>query len=227
MMEDLVPDGCRRACGGPGGGRLARLSPFSACSRIIGMPEERESGEVTRLLARMNAGDNDAAERLVGLVYRELRDLAGRCLRRERPGHTLQATALVHEAYMRLIGQREVEWQSRAHFFSIAAGMMRRVLLDYARKHHAAKRGGGARRETLDDNMLIAEHKLADVLALDEALQRLAAIDAQQARIVELRFFAGLDVEEVAGILEISTPTVKREWRSAKAWLQRQMGVPA
>ena len=179
--------------------------------------------DVTRILDRVQQGDPKAAEELLPLVYEELRKLAAAKMAQQTPGQTLQATALVHEAYLRLVGQREVEWQSRAHFFAIAAAMMRRVLLDYARKHHAAKRGGPARRITLDDNMLIAEHKLADILALDEALDKLAAIDPRQGRIVELKFFAGLDVEEIAGIVQISTPTVKREWRSAKAWLQRHM----
>lgn len=181
-------------------------------------------GDVTRLLARASAGEAEASERLVAEVYRELRALAGRCLRNERPGHTLQATALVHEAYLRLIDQREAEWQNRGHFLSVAAGVMRRVLLDYARQRQAAKRGGRRMRETLDEGMLVSEQKLADVLAIDEALERLALLDPRQAQIVELRFFAGLGVEEIARILQVSEPTVKREWRSARAWLARQMG---
>ena len=156
-------------------------------------------GEVTRLLAQWSAGEQGVSERLA---------------------------ALVHEAYLRLVGQHEVEWHSRAHFLGIAASMMRRVLVDYARKHHAAKRGGGWQRQTLHEEMLVADHKLADVLALNEALDKLAVLDPQQSRLVELRFFAGLGVEEIAGLMNVSTPTVKREWRSAKAWLQRQMAAP-
>jgi RNA polymerase sigma-70 factor, ECF subfamily len=181
-------------------------------------------GDVTRLLARARLGDSAASAQLIEEVYRELRSIAGRCLRAERPGHTLQATALVHEAYLRLAGQHGMEWESRAHFFSVAARMMRRVLLDYARKHHAVKRGGGGLRQTLDEGMLISEDKLANVLAMDEALERLAVLDPRQAQIVELRFFGGLQVEEIATVLQVSEPTVKREWRSARAWLAHEMG---
>jgi RNA polymerase sigma factor (TIGR02999 family) len=181
-------------------------------------------GDVTRLLARARLGDSAASAQLVEAVYRELRAIAGRLLRGERSGHTMQATELVHEAWLRLAGQQDVEVQSRAHFFNLAARMMRQVLVDYARRHHAVKRGGGGLRETLDEGMVVAEDRLADMLTVDEALQRLEAIDARQARIVELRFFAGLGMEEIAGILGVSEPTVKREWRSARAWLASQMG---
>ena len=180
-------------------------------------------GDVTQLLRRLNGGNSQAANELVPLIYNELRQLAAACMRREQAGHTLQATALVHEAYLRLMGQRNVQWNDRAHFFAVAATLMRRVLLDYARKRHTAKRGGAPRKATLEEGLLIAEEHLEDVLALDQCLTRLAAIDPQQARLVELRFFAGLDVEETAAVMGISTATVKREWSSAKAWLNREI----
>ncbi len=180
-------------------------------------------GDVTRLLQELGHGNPNAVNELTPLIYDELRRLAGACMRRERPGHTLQATALVHEAYLRLLGQHEVEWHNRAHFFAVAATLMRRVLLDHARKRHTAKRGSAPNKATLDEGLLIAEEHLDDVIAMDECLTRLAAIDPKQARMVELRFFAGLGVEEIAAVEEISTATVKREWASAKAWLHREM----
>ncbi len=180
-------------------------------------------GDVTRLLHQLRRGDAQAANQLIPLIYDELRRLASACMRRERPGHTLQATALVHEAYLRLLDQREVDFHDRAHFFAVAATLMRRILLDHARKRHTAKRGSAPLQTTLDDTLLVTEEHLDDVLALDECLTRLADLDAQQARIVELRFFAGLSVEEIAGVLDVGTATVKREWRSAKAWLNREM----
>ena len=184
---------------------------------------EESPGDVTRLLHQLRRGNAQAADQLVPLIYDELRRLASACMRRERPGHTLQATALVHEAYLKLLGQREVEWHDRAHFFAVAATLMRRVLLDHARKRHTAKRGCAPHKATLEDSLLVSDEHLDDVLAMDECLTRLAAIDPQQARLVELRFFAGLNVEEVAEIMSISTATVKREWASAKAWLSREM----
>jgi RNA polymerase sigma-70 factor (ECF subfamily) len=183
------------------------------------------SGEVTQLLARVRSGDAEAPERLIGLVYAELRKLARSCMRRERGEHTLQATALVHEAYLRLVGQRVVEWQNRAHFFGIAAQVMRRILLDYAREHRALKRGGGGVRITLDDALTVSEEQLENIVMLDESLRKLALKDPGQSRLVELRFFAGMSVEETAEVLGISTATVKREWSHAKAWLRRDMGA--
>ena len=180
-------------------------------------------GDVTRLLRQLGGGHAQAAEQLAPLIYDQLRRLAGACMRGERLGHTLQATALVHEAYLKLVGQEHVEWQNRAHFFAVAATLMRRVLLDHARRRHAAKRGAAGRQITLDEHLLIAENNLPEVIALDECLTRLGRIDAKQARLVELRFFAGLDVEEIAEVMGISSATVKREWRSAKAWLHREM----
>ncbi len=182
------------------------------------------SGDVTRLLVQLRAGNQDVGEQLVPLIYDELRRIAGAQMARERVGHTLQATAVVHEAYMRLVGDQEVEWQSRAHFFAIAAKTMRRVLLDYARQHRAGKRGGeGARKVDIDAELLIAHDRFEDIVAIDEVLGRLSAMDPEQGRIVELRFFAGLNVEETAEVMGISPRTVKREWRLAKAWLDREL----
>jgi RNA polymerase sigma factor (TIGR02999 family) len=188
------------------------------------MPEP--DGPVTLLLTQVRAGNQDAASQLISLIYQELRQMAGAFMRGERPGHTLQATALVNEAYMRMVGGHPVDWQNRAHFFAIAAHTMREVLLDYARRVRAGKRGGGdARRVELDEEFAIAPDKLDEVIAIDEALERLARIDPRQSRIVELRFFAGLNVEEAGEVMGISPKTVKREWRSAKAWLHREMAA--
>jgi len=181
----------------------------------------QDTGEVTRLLREVRSGDKEATSRLITAVYGELRQLAARAMRRERPGHTLQPTALVNEAFLRLVNQAAVEWKDRAHFFGVAARLMREILVDYARSHAAAKRGG--LKVTLDDGLLLSEGRLEEVIAWDEVLQRLEQLDRRQGRIVELRFFAGLNVEEVAEVLGISTPTVKREWASAKAWLHREL----
>jgi RNA polymerase sigma-70 factor (ECF subfamily) len=181
-------------------------------------------GEVTRLLAELREGHQEAADQLVPLVYGELHRMAGSYMQRERPGHTLQATALVNEAYMRLVGGEPAQWQNRAHFFAIAAHTMRQVLTDHARRRHAGKRGGAdARKVDVDAALLIADDKLEDVIAIDEALERLALIDPRQSRLIELRFFAGLNVEEAAEAMGISAITVKREWRLAKAWLSREL----
>jgi RNA polymerase sigma factor (TIGR02999 family) len=160
---------------------------------------------------------------LFPLVYNELRRVADRQLRGERTDHTLQPTALVHEAYLRLIEQHSVDWRNRAHFFGLAAEMMRRIMVNYALKRHAAKRGGHVTRLALDDAVSFAEQREVDLVLLDEALRRLAVIDPQQSRIVELRFFGGLTIEEVAEALGISDSTVKREWRVARAWLYQQI----
>jgi RNA polymerase sigma-70 factor, ECF subfamily len=183
-------------------------------------------GEVTRLLVQLRAGKEDVAGQLVPLVYDELRRIAGALMRRERPDHTLQATAVVNEAYLRLAGEQEIQWQNRAHFFAIAAKTMRRVLLDYARQRHAERRGGeGARKVDIDAELLITDDRLEDVVALDEVLSRLSEMDPEQGRIVELRFFAGLNVEETAEVMGISPRTVKREWKLAKAWLDRELAT--
>lgn len=177
---------------------------------------------MTRLLRQLRSGDRDAAGKLISAVYGELRQVAARAMRNERPGHTLQPTALVHEAFLKLAGSAGVEWRDRAHFFGVAARLMREILVDYARQRNAAKRGNGAR-ITLDDSLLIAADRISDVLAIDEVVKRLEALDPRQGHIVELRFFGGLNVEEVAEVMRISTPTVKREWQSAKAWLHREL----
>jgi RNA polymerase sigma factor (TIGR02999 family) len=178
--------------------------------------------QVTRLLLRWTEGDQHALNDLLPLVYDELRRLARSYLQRERPGHTLQSTALVNEAYLRLVDQN-VTWQSRAHFFGIAAQMMRRILVDHARARDAAKRGAGDIKVTLDEGMAVSGAREVDVIALDIALDNLSKLDPQQGRIVELRFFAGLSIEETSEVLSISPATVKRDWAMAKAWLSREM----
>lgn len=184
---------------------------------------EEGSSEITNLLARLNSGQPDVSARLIALVYPELHAIAGRAMRRERPDHTLQATVLVHEAYLRLVGQSGIRWENRAQFFGFAASVMRRVLVDYAREHRALKRGGAAAKVTLDDALLVTEDHMDRVLMIDDSLRKLAAVDPDQSRVVELRFFAGMNVEETAEALGVSTATVKREWSHAKAWLQRDM----
>ena len=183
-------------------------------------------GEVTRLLLAWNAGDRSALERLMPLVYDELRRLAELHFRRERVGHTLQPTAVVHEAYFRLVDQTRVTWKNRGHFFAVASQAMRRILVDHARARAADKRGGGEKRVTLQAVEAPAGPvEELDLLALDEALTRLKALDGGQAQIVELRFFGGLSIEETAEALETSASSVKREFRSAKAWLYRELGL--
>ena len=179
---------------------------------------------VTQLLVEWSHGDQDALERLTPLVYSELRRLARRHLSRERSDHTLQSTALVHEAYLRLVDQRNVQWQNRAHFFGVAAQLIRRILIDHARARQAGKRGAGACLLSLDEALdAPSGGRPLDIVALDDALEQLAKIDPRQSRIVELRFFAGLTVQETAEVLNISTPTVNREWNAAKAWLFREL----
>jgi RNA polymerase sigma factor (TIGR02999 family) len=184
---------------------------------------EDDQSQVTQLLVKWGGGDQQALENLMPLVYAELKRLAGSYLRRERPDHTLQSAALVNEAYVRLIDQRAVRWQNKAHFFGIAAQMMRRILLDHARGHHAAKRGAGIEPLELNEALDQAQKQSIDLLGLDEALRTLEKMDPQQGRIVELRFFSGLSIEETAEVLSISPATVKREWASARAWLYRQV----
>lgn len=181
-----------------------------------------EPNEITQLLVASRAGDAEALNRLLPFVYDELRKLAGHYLRRERSDHTLQPTALVHEAYLRLIDQN-VSWQNRAHFFGVAAQMMRRILVDYARGRLAAKRGSGGAKVSLDDALNLSDERAGDFVALDDALQRLAEFDPQKSKIVELRFFGGLSVEEAAEVLGIGTATVTRQWKMAKAWLYQQV----
>jgi RNA polymerase sigma factor (TIGR02999 family) len=178
---------------------------------------------VTALLAKWREGDERALEALVPLVYDELRRVAYRYLRHERPDHTLQSTALVHEAYLRLLKQGTHEFENRAHFFAISAQLMRQILVEYARRRNAAKRDAG-HMLTLDDSMGLLKTRRVDLVALDDALNGLAKLDARQSRIVELRFFGGLSTEETAAVLGVSTKTVKREWATAKVWLHHEIG---
>jgi RNA polymerase sigma factor (TIGR02999 family) len=188
------------------------------------MSETPTPERVTQLLVEWQLGSQRALDQLVPLVYEELRAIAGRYLSRESAGHTLQSTALVHEAYLRLLGQRRVQWQNRAHFFGIAAQMMRRILVDHARGQHRAKRGGPAPTLSLDDATAVAAPEAeVDLLALDAALTSLSTIDPRGARIIELRFFSGLTIEETAEVLAVSSGTIKREWSTARAWLYREM----
>lgn len=175
--------------------------------------------DVTVLLAEMTKGNTDAASKLIPLVYRELRELAASYMRHERSDHTLQPTALVHEAYLKLVQQRSVDWQSRAHFFGVAAQVMRRILVDHARGHLRGKRGGGQRPVPIDEALVFTPEQSEELVKLDQSLERLTQIDPRQGRIVELRFFGGLTVEQTADLLEISPKTVKRDWSMAKAWL--------
>jgi len=184
------------------------------------------ASEVTELLQQWSDGQPEALDELLPRVYTELRKLAASYLRRERPTHTLQATALVHEAFVKLVDQCAVRWQNRAHFFGIAAQVMRRILVDYARAHGAAKRGAGDTPVPLDERLIGAHVIDIDILALDEALTRLATIDPQQSRVVELRFFGGLTMEETAEVLHISPATVGRDWTLAKAWLYAALTTP-
>ena len=179
--------------------------------------------QVTKLLQGWRAGDPQALDALLPLVYDELRRLAHYHLRNERPNHTLQSTALVHEAYFRLVGQDFPEWKSRAHFFAIAAQLMRQILVDYARRQRASKRGGGICMLPLDDAAALPQSKDVDVLALDDALNALAELDPRQTRVVELRFFAGLSLEEISEVMGIATATVQRDWTAARAWLYREI----
>ena len=181
------------------------------------------SSDVTRMLREWSAGDASAADRLLPLVYAELRRIAAGYLRRERTGHTLQPTALVNEAWLRL-GNQASPWQNRAHFLGVAAGAMRRVLVDHARRRQAQKRGGRELRVTLTDGMTAGAGNELDLVRLDEALERLAALDGRQARMVTMRFFAGLTVEETAAALGVSEKTVKRDWSAARAFLHRELG---
>lgn len=185
-------------------------------------PAKADAHEVTELLIALSAGDGRAADTLVPLVYKELRRLAGHYLKQERPGHTLQPTALVHEAFLKLVEQ-DTSWQNRNHFFAMAANLMRRILVDYARSHEAQKRGGAAEKVSLDDAFVFAAERPSDVIALDEAMDRLAEIDLRRAQVVELKFFGGLNMDEIAEILGVHSNTVLRDWNLARAWLKTQL----
>ncbi|HVE56316.1 MAG TPA: sigma-70 family RNA polymerase sigma factor [Pyrinomonadaceae bacterium] len=190
-------------------------------SEKIPEPETQEK-EVTRLLQSLNAGNRQAVDALIPLVYAELRKLAAHYLRSERDEHTLQPTALVHEAFLRLVEQ-ETAWQNRTHFFAMAANLMRRILVDYARGHSAEKRGGAAEKISLDDAFIFVKERPSAVIALDEALEELAKIDPRRSRVVELKFFGGLNHEEIAEILGVHVNTVLRDWNLARAWLKTQI----
>jgi RNA polymerase sigma factor (TIGR02999 family) len=184
---------------------------------------ELANGDVTQLLSQWRDGDRAALDRLMPLVYEELRTIAGRFLRRERPGHTLQSTALVHEAYVKLVDQNRSDWQSRAHFYGVAATIIRNILVDHARARNAMKRGGAQPALSLDEALAVPNSQDLDLVAVDDALLNLSRLDPQQARIVELRFFAGLTIEETAEVLGISESTVKRDWIVAKTWIYRTL----
>ena len=180
--------------------------------------------EVTQLLRAWGEGDERALQLLTSIVEKELHQMAHRCMERERPGHTLQTTALVNEVYLRLVDIKAVSWQDRAHFFAMSARLMRRILTDFARSRNYQKRGGGAAQVSLDEGLLVAPDRDADLMALDDALSEFAVSFPRQSQVVELRFFGGLEIEEAAEALKISPMTVKRDWRFAKAWLLRAMG---
>ena len=179
--------------------------------------------DVTRLLRAWSSGDSEALNALTPLVYEELHRRAHWHMRRENPGHTLQTTALVNEAYLRLVDMRQVSWRDRAHFFALASRVIRHVLVDAARSRRSLKRGADASPEALDEDLLVSENPLVDIIALDEALRALSAIDERKNQVVELRFFGGLSVEETADILHVSADTIKRDWRLAKMWLLREL----
>jgi RNA polymerase sigma factor (TIGR02999 family) len=189
------------------------------------LPPKAAPGDVTQLLATLQSGDPEAAGRLIPLVYDELRRLAASYMRRERPDHTLQATALVNEAFLKMVGNGGAAFESRSHFFGVAAGVMRHVLVDHARERRASKRGGEVKRLPLDEALVFSDEQSDQLLALDEALERLAKLSPRQTKIVELRFFAGLSIPATASVLRIAPRTVVREWIVAQAWLQRQLGA--
>ena len=184
---------------------------------------QTSTNDITKLLQGWQGGDGAALDALVPVVYKELRRLAHYELRKERPDHTLQSTALVHEAYFRLVGRDLPQWEGRTHFFAIAAKLMRQILVDYARRRRASKRGSGVCMLTLDDAMAMPQGKDVDVVAVDDALNTLAEVDPRQSRVVELRFFAGLSLEETSEVRGIATATVQRDWTAARAWLHREI----
>jgi RNA polymerase sigma-70 factor, ECF subfamily len=185
-------------------------------------PYKEGVGEITLLLRAWSEGDQSALERLAPIVYDELHRLAGRYMKRERPGHSLQTTALVNEAYMRLVDYKRMEWQNRAHFFAVSAQLIRRILVEHARRHNQ-KRGGSVQHVSLEAAAVVGGSRSADLVALDDAMKRLAQLDARKEQVVEMRFFGGLSVEETAEVLKISQVTVLRDWSTAKAWLYREL----
>ena len=179
--------------------------------------------EITQLLMKWRGGDKDALDHLTHLVYPELRRIARQYMGRENPAHTLQTSALINEAYLRLVDQQNTEWNNRVHFFAVAAQVMRHILIDHARKRHFAKHGAGAQHVSLDETAIMHQERAAEFVALDDALNRLAGFDTRKSQIVELKFFGGLTVEEIAEVMKLSPITIKREWRSAKAWLHLEI----
>jgi len=184
---------------------------------------QSEPQDFTRLLLAWNGGDESALQKLVPQVYQELRRLAKRQMRGEHPDHTLQTTALINEAYLRLVDLRNVQWQNRAHFFALCARLMRNILVDFARSRHYAKRGGGAQAVSLEESLVVSPSHSTDLVAVDDALKGLAKVDDRKAQVVELRFFGGLTAEESAEVLKVSAETVRRDWRLAKVWLLREL----
>lgn len=187
------------------------------------MTHKPQQHEITQLLAEWSDGNQSALDELYPLVYEELHRLARRYMSRERKGHTLQTTALINEAYVRLVDQRNVHWANRSHFFAISAQIMRRILIDHARRHAYAKRGGGAQQVSLEEVAIVATEKSAEIIRLDEALEILAKMDPRRCNVVELRYFGGLSNEEIAGVLKVSENTVTRDWNLARAWLHQQL----
>lgn len=204
-------------------GKSDRIAETTVAKRGFSWMTQASRHEVTQLLIEWSNGDKAALDKLIPLIHEELRRLAHHYMSRERPGHTLQTTALVDEAYVRLVNRKDVHWQNRAHFFAISAQLMRSILVDHARSHAYTKRGGGARKISLDETMIVSQQRAAEVIALDDVLKELASFDPQQSRIVELRFFGGLTIEETAEVLNLSPATIKREWSTAKAWLYREL----
>ena len=188
---------------------------------------EPSPADVTQLLGQWSAGDREALDAMIPLVYDELRRMAHGHMARERAGHTMQATALVNDVYLKLKKEQSSAWKNRAQFFAVAAQMMRRILVDHARQHASAKRGGGAQQVTLDDAMLVSNDHASEMLAIDEALQKLEQLDKRKSQVAVMRFFAGLTVEETAEALAISIETVARDWRFARAWLRNELSAPA
>jgi RNA polymerase sigma-70 factor, ECF subfamily len=200
--------------------------PYTAVQFIdmqrAAQPGEPATGDVSQLLYAWSGGDPNALESLTPIVYRELHRLASHYMKRERPGHSLQTTALVNEAYMRLVDYKRMQWQNRAHFFAVSAQLMRRILVEHARRHNL-KRGGGVQQVSLDQAAVVGSGRASDLVALDDALDALARLDARKVRVVEMRFFGGLSVEETAEVLKVSAVTVMRDWSTAKAWLYREL----
>ena len=196
---------------------------FSAVQVGLKVPRMSDAHSVTQLLEQWNHGDREALDKLMPLIYEELRKMAKRYMSQQNPGHTLQTTALIHEAYLRMVKQKEKHFENRAHFFGVAAQAMRHILVDYARTRHTAKRGGGVRPVSLEEAALVTPERAAELVAFDEALKELEKLSKRQSRVVELRYFGGLSVEETATVLEVSPETVMRDWTMAKTWLHRAL----